>query len=1003
MTLLPIVERELRVAARRRGTYWTRAAIVMVATILAMVSFLASLVIPVAKFGQILFWGLSGMSMLYCLIAGRLLTADCLSEEKREGTFGLLFLTDLKGYDVVLGKLAAKSFNGFYGLLATVPVLAIPLMVGGMTYGEFWRMVVVLVDTFLFTLAIGIFASAISRDYQHAMGRNFALLLVTTALLPACAGALYVLKPAMPLQTELLLPCPVYTFVLCSDSMYTKAPLLFWSSAGVIHCMTWMLIFLACRLAPRSWQDKPVPPRPEAGQRRQRWQWWREGSAAKQNAFRKRLLDRNAYYWLAGRPHVKPAWVWTLLVLVVCWMVRTTLAVGRLEATVCVTGALLLNSTLKLWIALEAGQQLAADQKGGAFELLLSTPLTAGDILRGQFLALTRQFLKPLLVVIVAEFLCMLVLAQPAYRWARLDPTGAQEAWGWAAGILMLAADAAALSVVAMASALTAKSYAQASMRTVRCILVVPWVLYGLAYLIVNLFLEWWPNWTSYLSWEYQLATWFGLGILIDIGFGWTAWHRLRTDFRSLALRSYGPPSSGFFALLRRRIKSAIEAIWARPGGADQGPPRARLKKRFVAGAALSLCVCFYLINRASSVQFPPPVAVSLGRTNTALRISSGGDGAMFVLPDGSLWRWGKMAGAHYPRAAVPQSVGTNSDWVEISTFGHTIGLRGDGTVWEWDSNSDLPHPAAPGHDWVQVTSGYNFSVIRKRDGTLWAWGDNAKGQLGNGPASPGNLRLRTWPPKSTWTPLVQIGTNTDWIAVCANVTSTLAIRQDGTMWTWGDIVFLSGQSSSAISYPFPIQVCRETNWISLSAGRETSARNQAGELWDIRFLTAAPSPTAPASSLFNRIDSRSASADPAFGVDYGLRPTAVRYEVRSDGTLWAAPVKWPITNPAAQDWKKIGRRHDWISVWGDFNTVFALTADGTLWTWGLDSSHDPSPRRQSGLQVLRARVAQMFGGPGAGNSFAPLYAIQKKPRPLLRLIPGASIPTNSAAAGPIH
>ena len=56
-----------------------------------------------------LFCILTGSAVFYCLLSGVWFTADCLSEEKREGTLGLLFLTDLKGYDVVLGKLVATS------------------------------------------------------------------------------------------------------------------------------------------------------------------------------------------------------------------------------------------------------------------------------------------------------------------------------------------------------------------------------------------------------------------------------------------------------------------------------------------------------------------------------------------------------------------------------------------------------------------------------------------------------------------------------------------------------------------------------------------------------------------------------------------------------------------------------------------------------------------------------------------------------------------------------
>ena len=49
----------------------------------------------------------------YCLLEGTRLAADCRGEEKREGTLGLLFLTDLQGYDVVLGKYLATSPRSF--------------------------------------------------------------------------------------------------------------------------------------------------------------------------------------------------------------------------------------------------------------------------------------------------------------------------------------------------------------------------------------------------------------------------------------------------------------------------------------------------------------------------------------------------------------------------------------------------------------------------------------------------------------------------------------------------------------------------------------------------------------------------------------------------------------------------------------------------------------------------------------------------------------------------
>jgi ABC-type transport system involved in cytochrome c biogenesis permease component len=118
MSFLPIVDRELRVASRRNGTYRTRLAVALAASVISgflLYFYAANPGITRQLLGQYLFRALSGLALAYSLFAGRLWTADCLSEERRQGTLGLLFLTDLRGYDVVFGKVVATSLNGFYG------------------------------------------------------------------------------------------------------------------------------------------------------------------------------------------------------------------------------------------------------------------------------------------------------------------------------------------------------------------------------------------------------------------------------------------------------------------------------------------------------------------------------------------------------------------------------------------------------------------------------------------------------------------------------------------------------------------------------------------------------------------------------------------------------------------------------------------------------------------------------------------------------------------------
>src|SRR6186997_3087633 len=126
MTFLPIVDRELRLAARRTSTYWTRfaAAFVFTSICLGMLIVTRRSLSP-AALGKMMFTVLTWITFACCLLAGVRFTADSLSEEKREGTLGLLFLTNLRGYDVVLGKLIATSIHAFYGLLAILPLLAL--------------------------------------------------------------------------------------------------------------------------------------------------------------------------------------------------------------------------------------------------------------------------------------------------------------------------------------------------------------------------------------------------------------------------------------------------------------------------------------------------------------------------------------------------------------------------------------------------------------------------------------------------------------------------------------------------------------------------------------------------------------------------------------------------------------------------------------------------------------------------------------------------------------
>ena len=164
MNVLPLVDRELRVALRRSLHYRLRLAAggggIMVTFWLATVSS--------GKLGHTLLQFITGIIFVFAVFAGILLTADSLSQEKREGTLGLLFLTDLQSADVVFGKLVAKAVVPFFTLLATFPALAICVLFGGVTGGEFWRLNLVLANTLFYSLATCLVTSLFCQEQRRA-------------------------------------------------------------------------------------------------------------------------------------------------------------------------------------------------------------------------------------------------------------------------------------------------------------------------------------------------------------------------------------------------------------------------------------------------------------------------------------------------------------------------------------------------------------------------------------------------------------------------------------------------------------------------------------------------------------------------------------------------------------------------------------------------------------------------------------------------------------------
>jgi len=978
------------VTARRPRTYWVRLLIAFIGIAIGAVMLGAYSLSnqTQATIGKTLFHALSGLAFLYCLFAGRLSTADSISGEKRDGTLGLLFLTDLKGYDIVIGKIVATSLNSFYGLLAILPVLGLPLLLGGMTNGEFARMVLVLVSMFLLSLAIGIFASALSRDARGAYAGNLSLTLAAVAIMPFFVAQVLANLEGTTIQPWHFVTSPAFGLYATDAAVHASEPELYWWSISITQAWAWILIAAASWTVPRTWQDLPAAP---TGRRRSWRALWRQlsyGSPGKLKPFRKRLLDLNGFYWLAARARLKPLHVWLLILgAAAWWLTGWALTEGDFwyDPSVGIALAFILNSAIKMWIAIESGQQLAEDRRDGTLELLLSTPLTAGDIVKGQLLALRRQFLGPLLVIIAIKLGFMIVSLRNSYDPATL--------YLWLAGMVMLLADVAALIFVALAAALTSKSPQHAILKTFFRILVLPWIAFAVISVLANLWVSLGADGGEPLSWRFNLGLWFALGLATDLIFGAHATRILFTRFRQLAAERFDAPAAAKsgrnWSLFRRRPAAEPLTTATAPGesGAaeDLVPPRKRRRPAWAWATALGVIVvgCAF-VYRQLNPRPPAPVVVALtgGESLEGLRISTGNTGFLFVMPDDSLWQWGLGRPPRNARAKVPQPLDHAQRWrTAQSGVDAVYGLRDDGTLWgaglRRDGSLGRWVQIGRANDWAALAIGQGHHAALKQDGTLWMWGDNNFRQLG------------TTTPTPKQADPIQVGTNSNWTSVHCWARCTIALQADGSLWFWGEPPHVfKNRGRPRIVIPEPTRYSRDDGWSAIASHWTTYARDASGTWRLLLYDLPDPEVTADENSL--PFLTQAATDAPAFGLLASPPFGPAAYEVRPDGSLMVTAFSLPfISGPTStvEDWQPFGDRQDWMRVWSNGGTMLGLTADGTLWTWGVDLSTDGDRTLRARLARLEAKLNSLFGRMPGRRGVAGGQAIQQEPRPLIKFV----------------
>jgi ABC-type transport system involved in multi-copper enzyme maturation permease subunit len=378
--VLPIVQRELQTAARNRRLYlWRSLSGLAVLLIVPLIVLNA----PVARRWTGLFTGLINLALFLCLLEGIRKTSDAISSERRQGTLGLLFLSTLTGGDIIFGKLASATIRSLSTLLVFIPLLAITLLVGGTTGGEFWRAIFILILALVMSLSVCLCISSITREGALTASITFLFLL---CLVPNIAAFSPILGTWIrPLN-------PFWVMASASDSSFSLDQWPFWR--GVLYLVTLTLVSLgiASLALPRTWQDRPFRTRSTPRL---------TGISPKLARRRRAMLDRNPAMWLMFDPrahrHLRFG-VETVMVLVVLGIGISTVTEVEFAFPIAAVGLVAVVLASSVHVTRLTTRNFFEARHNGALELILSTPLKVRDILNGQWLAI-RADLFPAIIV----------------------------------------------------------------------------------------------------------------------------------------------------------------------------------------------------------------------------------------------------------------------------------------------------------------------------------------------------------------------------------------------------------------------------------------------------------------------------------------------------------------------------------------------------------------------------------------------------------------------------
>ncbi|VTS05063.1 ABC transporter permease subunit [Tuwongella immobilis] len=412
----PIFNREWVTVPRRQGHHATRTVVIGLLMVLGITAWQASVGFQrsatlgeTARFGLLLFQIISYLQLTLLLFFAAMSAAGTVAQEKDRRTFILLLLTDMRDYEIVLGKMLGSLLPIFLQLLATIPVLSLLLLLGGISGLQVVQATIVLFGTCVAAGSLGgLIALWRERTFQSLALSVLVLVLylcvvqiptLFAASIPsvdwqwvqACIDPFLAMGTVLEPPTRTLPIAPAYGFGLV---------MLFWTvllnGIGI-----WKLRAWNPSGEPIMQREQPTEAELEEAERAQS----HAAPGAVREVWRNPILFREIMTYAYGRRPILVKLMYGFVLALIAYFALSELhrPSGK-PSFVAAYGLVPIAVLSLLLVSAQAVTSITSERDGKALDLLLVTDLTPKEFIFGKLggvLWNTKEFLLPPLLFAV--------------------------------------------------------------------------------------------------------------------------------------------------------------------------------------------------------------------------------------------------------------------------------------------------------------------------------------------------------------------------------------------------------------------------------------------------------------------------------------------------------------------------------------------------------------------------------------------------------------------------